>query len=169
MDLPAFEQAVREAQLRGDHEAIAALARQLEMDELPTLDAGELRRAHMRGAPPGQVTIVFAPADTAPPTYPADLPWLRGINTSLLSLGPTEPVVVFWAAADAGAVAEQILNQSLAQGWVEAPGLKFPTATGARLVFLEREGVSRSLMMVQKGEHGVVQMTQGRSRSAPQP
>ena len=166
MDLQAWERAVRDAHARGDREALKALAGQIEMDELPTRDPGELKRTHIRGAPADQVTVIFAPADTTPPTYPADLPWFGGTLTSVLSLGPEEPVVAHWDAADPGALCERIVAGSLADGWTEAPGLKLPTATGARLVFLERSGMIRSLMMVQKHERGMVEMTQGRDRRA---
>ena len=63
MDLAAFEQAMRDAEQRGDREAMRQLALHVDVEELPTLDPGELRRTRFRDAPPKQYSIIFAPAD----------------------------------------------------------------------------------------------------------
>ena len=166
MDLAAFEQALRDAEQRGDREAMRQLALQLEADDLPTLDPGELRRIRFRGAPPEQYSILLMPADEPPATYPSDLPWVRGAKTSVLFFGAGQPVVVHWLCADASAAADQILAESLAQGWTETPGLRFPTASGARVIFLERAGAVRQLGVVVGAEHGMVQMTDTPKRTA---
>ena len=166
MDLAAFEQALRDAEQRGDREAMRQLALQLEADELPTLDPGELRRMRFRGAPPEQYSIIFTPADQPPATYPSDLPWLPGAKTSVLFFGSGQPVVVHWLCADASAAADRIVSESLAQGWAETPGLRFPTASGARVIFLERAGAVRQLGVVAGAEQGMVQMTETPKRTA---
>lgn len=165
MDFEALQQALREASERGDREAMRRLASQLDVDELPTLDPGELRRVHFRGAPPQLHLIIFSPADAPPPTYPAGLPWLRGAKTSVLVFGPGEPLQVHWSCADAGAAADQIVAESLADGWTEPPGFRFPTATGARVVYFERPGLVRILTAAAGTGQGMVQMTQSARRS----
>jgi hypothetical protein len=141
------------------------LVQQLEVDELPTQGPGELRRMHMRGAPPEQYSVMFAPADRPPPTYPSDLPWLAGVDTSLMCFGPNEPLLVLWSCADAAAAADRIIAESLADGWTELPGFRFPTATGARITFLERAGARRTVQVSPPAGRGVVQLMQTAQRA----
>jgi protein-S-isoprenylcysteine O-methyltransferase Ste14 len=153
----------------GDREAMRRLVQELETDELPTQHPGELRRMHFRSAPVEQYSILFAPADHPPPTYPADLPWVPGAKTSVLVLGPGQPVTVHWLGVEVSSVAERIIASSIADGWAEAPGLRFPTATGVRVVFLQRAGAVRHLMVVARPEGGMIQLTQGVDRHAAGP
>jgi hypothetical protein len=166
VDLAAFQEALQNAQRRGDREEMHRLVQQLEIDELPTEHPGELRRFRFHGAPVEQYSILFAPADEPPPTYPADLPWVPAAKTSVLVFGPGQPVTVQWSGVDASAAAERIMAASLAAGWVEPSGLRFPTATGARVVFLQRADAVRQMMVVVGAEGGMVQMTQGLDRHA---
>ena len=167
MDLTELQQALEDARRRGDREAMRRLAQEIETDELPTQHPGELRRMHFRGAPAEQYSILFAPADDPPPTYPADLPWVPGATTSVLVFGPDQPDTVHYTGVDAGAAAERIIASSLADGWAEAPGLKFPTATGVRVIFLQRADAMRHLMVPPPGG-GMFQLTQGVDRHAAQ-
>jgi hypothetical protein len=164
VDFAAFQQAMQEAQLKGDREAMRRLAGQLETDELPTQHPGELKRIRFRGAPEEQYMILFAPAEQPPPTYPADLPWVPGAKTSLVVFGPGQPVTVYWTEIDARAAADLILSASVAAGWAEAPGLRLPTASGVRVVFLERLDSVRHLMVATRPEGGMIQLTQGVNR-----
>jgi len=167
VDLAALEEALRKAEAMGDRDAIRELVRQLESEELPPQHAGELQRQHIRGAPPDQYSIVFAPADEPPPTYPGDLPWLGSTKTALMDSGAAGPVIVHWVCAEADEALERVIAQSLAAGWEEAPGFRFPTASGTRVRILERGGVVRQLVAIRKGEHGMVQMTQATRRPPP--
>jgi hypothetical protein len=169
MDLAALQRALEDAQRRGDREAMRRLVQELETDELPTEHPGELRRTHFRGAPPEQYLILFAPADHPPPTFPADLPWVPGAKTSVMVFGPGEPVTLLWPSVDASAAAEQIIAASVADGWAEAPGLRFPTATGMRVVFLQRGNAIRQITVAARPEGGMVQLTQGVDRHAARP
>jgi hypothetical protein len=166
MDLTALQEALQDAQRRGDREAMRQLVKELDTDELPTEHAGEVRRWRIRGAPLEQYSILFAPADEPPGTYPADLPWVPGAKTSVLVFGPGQPVMVQWLGVDATQAAERILAVSVAAGWVEAPGVRFPTATGVRIVFLQRADAIRQMMVVVRPEGGMVQLTQGIDRHA---
>jgi hypothetical protein len=166
VDLAALQQALEDAKRRGDRDAMRQLVQELETNDLPTEHPGELRRMHFRDAPSEQYSILFAPADHPPPTYPADLPWVPGANTSVLVLGPGQPVTVHWSGVDISAAAERIIASSLATGWAEAPGVRFPTATGVRVVFLQRADAIRQILVAARPEGGVVQLTQGVDRHA---
>ena len=83
-----------------------------------------------------------------------------GESHAALTTAGLEGIIDLAALEQALRDAEQIISESLAQGWTEAPGLRFPTASGTRVIFLEQAGVVRQLSVVPGAKQGMVQMTQ---------
>jgi len=145
MDLTALSEALERARRTGDRSEVEAAFKQLETDELPA-EPGEVRRFRIRGAAPESFSTLFAAADEPPPTFPTDFPWIPGVQVGISRHGTTQ-TVAHWYGVDVDAALARILEHSRAEGWVESPGLTFPTASGARVHALERPGYRRQVVV----------------------
>jgi hypothetical protein len=145
MDLAGLTAALERARLTGDRAAMAQAFQQLETDELPA-EPGEVRRFRIRGASPESYSTLFAAADRPPPTFPADFPWIPGVQVGVSQHG-TGQIVAHWYNVDAEAALTRMLEQSRAGGWAEPAGPQFPTASGVQVRVLERPGYRRQIIV----------------------
>jgi hypothetical protein len=158
MDITSLAQALEHARLTGDNTVAAEALAQLETDDLPP-EPGEVRRFHIRGTPPEHYLIAYAPADEPPPSFPADLPWIPGAHVGLSRHGGRD-VAVHWYGVDMEPALQRILEHSRAAGWVDVAGPRFPTASGAQIRVLEREGERRQVIAAGAGTSGMIQLMQ---------
>jgi hypothetical protein len=145
MDLTGLTQAMERARLTGDRAALADALRQLETEELPA-ESGEIRRFRIRGASPQSYSTLFAAADAPPPTFPPGFPWIPGVQVGVSRHGAGQ-TVAHWYGVDVAPALERLLEHCRAEGWVEPPGPRFPTASGAEVRVLERPGYRRQVIV----------------------
>ena len=165
MDPEEFAHALEEARLRGDKTALADLAR-AQTEELPPEGPAEVRRFRFRHAP-GMVGILFEAAERPCATYPGDLPFLPAVRCGVTTMG-AEQRSLQWFGADLERHVASILEQCHAAGWEEAPGLRFPTASGARVHILDRGDLTRHVMAVTVRDTSMISLSESpRRRTSP--
>jgi len=144
MDLAALTLALERARQTGDRAAMAEALQQLETDDLPA-EPGEVRRFRIRGASSESYSVLYAAADTPPPTFPADFPWIPGVQVGVSRHGSRQ-TVAHWYGMDVEAALARVLEHCRAEGWTAPPGLDLPTASGAAVHMLERPGYRRQII-----------------------
>jgi hypothetical protein len=164
MDPEEFAKALEAAHQRGDKAAMAELARAA-TEELPAEGPGEVKRFRFPHAP-GMVGVVFEAAERPCPSYPLDLPFLPGVRCSVTTVSEAQRSLQ-WYGADLERDVASILEQCHAAGWEEAPGLRFPTAFGARVHILDRGDMSRHLMAIAVKDTSMISLTEAPRRRAP--
>lgn len=145
MDLAALTQALERARLTGDRAAVEDAFKQLETDDLRT-EPGELRRFRIRGASPESYSTLFAAADAPPPSFPADFPWIPGVQVGVSRHGTTQ-TVAHWYGVDVASALARILEQCRADGWDQPADLDLPTAAGAQIHVFDRPGYRRQIIV----------------------
>jgi hypothetical protein len=164
MDPEEFARALEDARQRGDKTAMADLAR-ASTEELPPEGPGEAKRFRFRHAP-GMIGIAFEPAEQRCATYPSDLPFLPGVRCGLTTVS-AEQRSLQWFGGDLERHLASLLEQCHAEGWEEAPGLRFPTAMGARVHILDRGDMTRHIMAITVKDTSMISLTESPRRRRP--
>lgn len=158
MDLAALTEALERARRTGDRTGLTEAFQQLETDELPT-EAGELRRFRIRGASSESYSVLYAAGDARPSSFPADFPWMPGVQVGVSRHGSRQ-TVAHWYGVDTKPLLERLLEQSLADGWVTPPGGDAPVAPDTEVHLLERPGYRRQIIVNTSEEGRMVLMIQ---------
>lgn len=156
MDLAGLIEALERARLTGDRSAVEQAFQDLEKDELAA-EPGEVRRFRIRGAAPDSYSTLFEAADEPPPTFPADFPWIPGVQVGVSRQGGGR-MVAHWYRVDVDSALAHILEHSRAHGWVEPTDLELPTASGAQVHVLERSRYRRQIIVSMAEEARMVLM-----------
>jgi hypothetical protein len=164
-DLLALARVLEQARASGDRSAVADALKQLDVEELPP-EPGETRRFRIAGLPPDNLQIQFSPGPAPPATFPPDLAWIPHTRIAVGMLGEGALQAMWFGVEPESAVAA-IITHAEAHGWREPPAFPYRTAAGVKPRYLERDGITRTLIALGAPPNGMVQMMQPPARERP--
>jgi len=107
------------------------------------------------------VTRGWQPTDHRPPDYPPDLPFLAGTTAcTVVTAGLNRMTMVQWLSVpDADPVLEQLVTQSLADGWQEGEASPVADPPGKLRQFV-RGGLKRIISRTRISERDILMLMQ---------
>jgi hypothetical protein len=112
------------------------------------------------------VTVVWAPAATRPAAYPATVPFIpmASASVTMIAAGGRSSTQVQWLGVpDHEAMAERLVDESLADGWTRTP-VQPSTPEPTRMITLERGNEGRMITLRAMKGIGIIMLADTGSR-----
>ncbi len=147
----AFAAAMKAAIESGDDEVSVTTPDGTPMRIIKSPEPGVRARIEATSGDSGSVvSILWEPADTRPPGYPEDLPFIPNVpgSTSTITGQKRSRTQVQWfGIEDLDAAVERLVAESLADGW-EHTRIQPSTPAPTRMITLERGSEGRTITVV---------------------
>ncbi len=112
-----------------------------------------------------EVTVTgYEPSDHPGPGYPADMPFVPGLQVSVMpGPDPSRPTLAWWGVPDASEVATELVRQLERDGWEPAGEEALPPPISVRHITLRRGFEERIILASGAPSAGMVQLLSPRS------